>query len=177
MGGGYSVKSIQHLNSKRIFGGITFSEKMKMVRLRKCWVGKTKKFIMAQSIFSLICVSLICTSATVFAIFVISTLNKVNTKIDNIPNPKHHWSIGIYMDNIPQNEQNTAYLNSVPLKIYESGEYSDLLIPCVGEEVGGVYYSDKDKFEMKGIVTRVFYNTDMDWIAVSCKCTEIRKVY
>lgn len=130
---------------------------------------------MIQSIFSLIFVTLIGCSAVVFAIFVINTLKKVNAKTNNIPKPKHHWSMGIYMDDIPQNEQNTAYLDSVPLKIYERGEYSDLPIPRVGEEVGGVYYSGKDKFEMKGIVTRVFYNTNLDWIVVSCKCTEIRK--
>lgn len=130
---------------------------------------------MIQSIFSLIFVTLIGCSAVVFAIFVISTLKKVNAKTNNIPKPKHHWSMGIYMNDIPQNEQNTAYLDSVPLKIYERGECSDLPIPCVGEEVGGIYYSGKDKFEMKGVVVRVFYNTNLDWIVVSCKCTEIRK--
>ena len=80
------------------------------------------------------------------------------------------------MDKIPKNEQNTAYLSSIPLKIYERGEYSELLVPRVGEEVGGVYYSGKDKFEMKGVVTRVFYNTDINWIVVSCKCTNIQKL-
>ena len=128
---------------------------------------------MAQSLIYFICGLLVIFAAGVFAPFVISTLKKINTKTDSIPT--HHWSMGIYMDDIPQNEQNTAYLDSVPLKIYERGEYSDLPIPRVGEEVGGVYYSGKDKFEMKGIVTRVFYNTNLDWIVVSCKCTEIRK--
>ena len=130
---------------------------------------------MIQSIIGLICLALIGCSVGAFASFVISKLGDINAKTNNIPKPKHHWSMGIYMDDIPQNEQNTAYLDSVPLKIYERGEYSDLLIPRVGEEVGGVYYSGKDKFEMKGIVTRVFYNTNLDWIVVSCKCTEIRK--
>ena len=129
---------------------------------------------MIQTIIYLICAILVSVAIGVFASFVISKLGEINAKTDNIP--KHHWSMGIYMDDIPQNEQNTAYLDSVPLKIYERGEYSDLPIPRVGEEVGGVHYSGKDKFEMTGIVTRVFYNTNLDWIVVSCKCTEIRKI-
>ena len=129
---------------------------------------------MIQTIIYLICTILVSVAIGVFASFVISKLGEINAKTDNIP--KHHWSMGIYMDDIPQNEQNTAYLDSVPLKIYERGEYSDLPIPRVGEEVGGVHYSGKDKFEMTGIVTRVFYNTNLDWIVVSCKCTEIRKI-
>ena len=129
---------------------------------------------MIQTIIYLICTILVSVAIGVFASFVISKLGEINAKTDNIP--KHHWSMGIYMDDIPQNEQNTAYLDSVPLKIYERGEYSDLPIPRVGEEVGGVHYSGKDKFEMTGIVTRVFYNTNLDWIVVSCKCIEIRKI-
>lgn len=131
---------------------------------------------MILKIIYIICVILVSIAAGTFTSFAISKLGKINTKTNNIPKPKHHWSMGIYMDDIPQNEQNTAYLGSVPLKIYERGEYSDLPIPRVGEEVGGVHYSGKDKFEMKGIVTRVFYNTNLDWIVVSCKCTEIRKI-
>ena len=131
---------------------------------------------MIQTIIYLICPILVSVAIGVFASFVISKLGDINAKTNNIPKPKHHWSMGIYMDDIPQNEQNTAYLGSVPLKIDERGEYSDLPIPRVGEEVGGVHYSGKDKFEMKGIVTRVFYNTNLDWIVVSCKCTEIRKI-
>lgn len=131
---------------------------------------------MILKIIYIICVILVSIAAGTFTSFAISKLGKINTKTNNIPKPKHHWSMGIYMDDIPQNEQNTAYLGSVPLKIYERGEYSDLPIPRVGEEVGGVHYSGKDKFEMKGIVTRFFYNTNLDWIVVSCKCTEIRKI-
>ena len=131
---------------------------------------------MEQIIFYSICVILVSIVAGTFTDFVISKLGEINAKKDSISKPKRHWSMGIYMDDIPQNEQNTAYLGSVPLKIYERGEYSDLIIPRVGEEVGGVHYSGKDKFEMRGIVTRVFYNTDIDWIVVSCKCAEIRKI-
>lgn len=128
---------------------------------------------MAQSIIYFICGILVIFAAGVFAPYVISTLKKINTKTDSIPT--HHWSMGIYMDDIPQNEQNPLHLGSVPLKIYERGEYSDLLIPRVGEKVYGVYDSGKDKFEMTGIVERVFYNTNLDCIVVSCKCTEIVK--
>lgn len=80
------------------------------------------------------------------------------------------------MNDIPQTEQNAVHLGSVSLKIDERSEYSDLLIPRVGEEVGGVYYSGEDKFEMTGIVTRIFYNVDIGWIVVSCKCTDIQKL-
>lgn len=127
---------------------------------------------MEQIIFSLIIV-LICSSVVVFALFVVSNLKKINTKIDSIP--KRHWSMTVYMDNIPQNEQNVLHLGSVPLKIYEKGEYSDLPVPRVGEEVGGAYYSGQHKFGMEGIVTNVYYNTNLDLIVVSCKCTEIHK--
>lgn len=127
---------------------------------------------MEQIIFSLIIV-LICCSAVVFALFVVSNLKNINAKTNSIP--KHHWSMGVYMDNIPQTEQNTLHLGSVPLKIYERGEYSGLPVPRVGEEVGGVYHSGQNRFDMKGVVTSVYYNVDIDWIVVSCKCTEIRK--
>lgn len=130
---------------------------------------------MSLSIFCLVCTALFFLALGAFVSFVVFKLRKIDSQTDSIPKPKHHWSLGVYMEDIPHNEQNTAYLDSVPLKIYERGEYSDLPIPRVGEEVGGVYYSGKDKFEMKGIVTRVFYNTNLDWIVVSCKCTEIRK--
>ena len=128
---------------------------------------------MEQIIFSLIIV-LICSSVVVFALFVVSNLKKINTKIDSIP--ERHWSMTVYMDNIPQNEQNVLHLGSVPLKIYEKGEYSDLPVPRVGEEVGGTYYSGQHKFGMEGIVANIHYNTDLDLIVVSCKCTEIRKI-
>ena len=129
---------------------------------------------MVLQIINLICVILTGLIAGVFIAFVIFKLRKIDSQTDSIP--KHHWSMGVYMNDIPQNGQNTAYLGSVPLKIYEGGEYSDLIVPRVGEEVGGVYYSGKDKFAMRGIVTRVFYNTDIDWIVVSCKCTDIQKL-
>lgn len=29
---------------------------------------------------------------------------------------------------------------------------------------------------MEGIVANVYYNTDLDLIVVSCKCTKIRKI-
>ena len=127
---------------------------------------------MEQIIFSLIIV-LICSSAVVFALFVVSNLKKINTKIDSIP--KRHWSMTVYMDDIPQTEENTLRLSSVPLKIYGKGEYSELLVPRKGDEIIGVYYSGQHKFSMEGIVTNVHYNTDLDLIVVSCKCTEIRK--
>ena len=79
------------------------------------------------------------------------------------------------MDNIPQNEQNILRLGSVPLKIYEGDKYSNLPVPRVGEEVDGVYHSGENIFEMTGIVERVFYNTNMNFIVVSCKCTDIQK--
>ena len=130
---------------------------------------------MALSIISLVFVTLICSSAIVFAIFVISTLKKINTKTDNIPKLKHSWSMGVYMNDIPQNEQNTLHLGSVSLRIYERDKYSDLPVPRVGEEVSGIYRSGENRFDMNGIVTSVHYNTNMDWITVECKCTDIRK--
>ena len=129
---------------------------------------------MAQSIIYFICGLLVIFAAGVFAPFVISTLKKINVKTDSIPT--HHWSMGIYMEDIPQNEQNPLHLGSVPLKIYERGDYSDLLIPREGEKICGVYVSDQQRFELTGIVVSVFYNVNIDCIVVSCKCTEIRKI-
>ena len=132
---------------------------------------------MSLSIFCLICAALFFIALGAFVSFVVFKLRKIDSQTDSIPKPKHHWNVGVYMEDIPHNEQNTAYLDSVPLKIiYERSEYSDLIVPRVGEEVGGVYYSDTDKFEMMGNVTRVFYNVDINWIVVSCKCTEMRKI-
>ena len=130
---------------------------------------------MVPGILSFICVILLFLAAEAFVFFVIYNLTEIRHKTDNILNPKHHWSMGVYMDNIPQKEQNTNNLGSVPVKIYERGEYSDIPIPRKGEEIRGVYYSGEDRFEMTGIVNNVFYNTDIDWIVVSCKCIEIRK--
>ena len=117
--------------------------------------------------------TLICCSAIVFAIFVISKLRKIDSQTDSIS--KHCWSMRVYMDDIPQNEQNTLRLGSVPLKTYERDDYSDFPVPRVGEEVGGVYYSGENKFEMTGVVSSVFYNTNMDLIVVECNCIEIHK--
>ena len=129
---------------------------------------------MEQIIFYSICVILVSIVGGTFIDFVISKVGEINAKKDNIP--KHHWSMAVYMDNIPQNEQNVLHLGSVPLKIYEKGEYSEIAVPHIGEEVGGVYYSGQRKFSMEGIVTNVHYNTDLDLIVVSCKCTEIRNL-
>ena len=116
---------------------------------------------------------LVILAAGAFALFVVASLREINSKIDSIP--KHHWGMGVYMDDIPQNEQNTANIVSVPLKIYDKSEYSDIIVPRKGEEIFGVYYSGEHKFEMTGIVKDVFYNTDMDLIIVECKCIDIRK--
>ena len=131
---------------------------------------------MALKIIYLICIALIGFLVGAFASFVISKLREIKDKTDNIPTSKLHWSMGVYMDEIPQNEQNTARLVSVPLKIYEKSEYSDIIVPRKGEEISGVYYIGEHKFEMTGIVKDVFYNTDIDWIVVECKCTDIQKL-
>ena len=133
---------------------------------------------MVLNIIFFICVILVSIAIGIFAYFVLVHLKEIKTKIDSIP--QKHWDMAVYMDDIPQNEQNILHLNSVPLKMYERGEYSDLIIPHIGEEVGGTYYSGNHEFSMKfsmeGIVTDVHYNTDLDLIVVSCKCTEICKI-
>ena len=127
---------------------------------------------MAISIFCVICGGLFLFALGAFEIFVIFKLRKIDDNTDSKPN--HNWSMGVYMEDIPQNEQNTAHLGSVPLKmIYDSSEYSDLIVPRVGEEICGVHYSGQYRFDMTGTVTRVFYNIDMNWIVVHCKCKEI----
>ena len=131
---------------------------------------------MVLQIINLICVILAGFIAGVFIAFVVFKLRKIDSQTDSIPKPKHHWRMSIYMDDIPQNEQNTAHIVSVPLKIYDRSEYSDLLIPREGEKVYGVYASDQQRFELTGIVVSVFYNVNIDCIVVSCKCTEIRKI-
>ena len=128
---------------------------------------------MTLSIFSLICIALIGFSIGGFMSFVIFKLRKIDSQTDSIP--KHNWSMGIYMNDIPQNEQNSLCVSSIPLKIYDWEEYSDLLVPHVGEEISGVY-GYENRFEMKGIVNSVHYNTDMDWIVVDCKCIDIQKL-
>ena len=124
-------------------------------------------------VLRIICGILVILAAGAFALFVVASLREINSKIDSIP--KHHWGMGVYMDDIPQNEQNTSRLVSVPLKIYDKSEYSDIIVPRKGEEIFGVYYSGEHKFEMTGIVKDVFYNTDMDLIIVECKCIDICK--
>ena len=128
---------------------------------------------MVLRIIYLICIALTGFSVGAFISFVISKLREINSKIDSIP--KHHWGMGVYMDDIPQNEQNTSRLVSVPLKIYDKSEYSDIIVPRKGEEIFGVYDNGENRFEMTGIVKSVFYNTDMDLIIVECKCIDIRK--
>lgn len=128
---------------------------------------------MVLKIISLICIALIGFLIGAFASFVISKLRKIDSQTESTL--KHHWRMGIYMDDIPQNEQNTSRLVSVPLKIYDKSEYSDIIVPRKGEEIFGVYDNGENRFEMTGIVKSVFYNTDMDLIIVECKCIDIRK--
>ena len=128
---------------------------------------------MVLQIINLICVILAGFIAGAFAPFVVASLREINSKIDSIP--KHHWGMGVYMDDIPQNEQNTANIVSVPLKIYDKSEYSDIIVPRKGEEISGVYGIGENRFEMTGIVKSVFYNTDIDLIIVECKCIDICK--
>ena len=133
---------------------------------------------MVLNIISFFCVILVSIATGTFMAFIIFHLKKIKAKTDIIP--QKHWDMAVYMDDIPQNEQNILHLGSVPLKIYERGEYSDFIVPHIGEEVSGTYYSGQHEFSMKfsmeGIVTNVHYNTDLDLIVVSCKCTEIRKI-
>ena len=131
---------------------------------------------MGISIFCLICSAIFFFALGAFMSFVIFKLRKIDSQTDSIPKPNYYWSMGIYMNDIPQNDQNTPNLSSIPLKIYKKGKYSELLVPHNGEEVSGVYYSGENEFEMTGVVTRVFYNTDMDFIVVDCKCIDIRKI-
>ena len=130
--------------------------------------------VMVLSIISLVCAILVSVVIGIFVDFVIVHLKAIKTKTDNIP--QKYWGMAVYMDDIPQNDQNILNLSSVPLKIYEKSEYSDLPVPHIGEEVGGIYHSGQHTFSMVGIVSNVHYNIDLDLIAVSCKCTEIRKI-
>ena len=129
---------------------------------------------MVLNIVSLLCVILVSVALGIFIYFILGHLKEIKTKIDSIH--QKHWDMVVYMDNIPQTEQNILNLGSVPLKIYERGEYADLPVPYIGAEVGGIYYSGQHKFSMVGIVSNIHYNTDLDLIVVSCKCTEIRKI-
>lgn len=129
---------------------------------------------MVLNIVSLFCVILVSVAIGIFVAFIIFHLKAIKTKTNSIP--KKYWGMTVCMDDIPQNEQNILNLSSVPVKIYERGEYSGIPAPHIGEEVGGIYYSGQHKFSMLGIVTNVYYNTNLDLIVVSCKCTEIRKI-
>ena len=133
---------------------------------------------MVLKIISFFCAILVSIAIGIFIYFILGHLKEIKTKIDSIP--QKHWDMAVYMDDIPQNEQNILHLGSVPLKMYEKDEYSDLIVPHIGEEVSGIYYSGNHEFSMKfsmeGIVTDIHYNTDLDLIVVSCKCTEIRKI-
>ena len=129
---------------------------------------------MVLNIISFFCVILVSIAIGIFIYFILGHLKEIKTKIDSIH--QKHWDMVVYMDNIPQNEQNILNLSSVPVKIYEKGEYSDLPVPYIGAEVGGIYYSGQHKFSMLGIVSNIHYNTNLDLIVVSCKCTEIRKI-
>lgn len=115
---------------------------------------------------------LVSIAAGTFTSFAISKLGKINAKKGI---SKRHWSMGVYMHDILQTEENILRLVSVPLKIYGKGEYSELIVPRKGEEITGIYYSGKSGFEMTGIVDNVCYNTNIDWIVVECKCIDIRK--
>lgn len=110
-------------------------------------------------------------AAGAFTAFVIVKLRKIDSQTDGTP--KHHWSMGIYMNDIPQTKQNLFHLGSIPLKIYESDECSDHPVPRKGEEINGVYYSGEYSFLLSGIVNEVSYDINRNWIVVECKCTDI----
>ena len=129
---------------------------------------------MVLKIISLICVVLFFFALGVFEIFVISHLREIKAKVDNTP--KHCWNMDVYMNDIPQTEQNTSCLSSVPLRLYERGSQFNFPVPRAGEEILGVYYSGENSFEMTGIVEKVCYDTTMDRIIVECKCTDIYKI-
>ena len=128
---------------------------------------------MILKIIFIICVILVSIAGGAFLSFAISKLGDRNATTDGVP--RRHRSMGVYMYDIPQTEENTLRFPRVPLKIYGKGEYSELIVPRKGEEIIGVYYSGKSWFEMTGIVDNVCYNTNIDWIVVECKCIDIRK--
>ena len=131
---------------------------------------------MVLKIIFLICVVIFFFALGVFESFVISHLRKIKAKTDNLPNSNHHWNMDVYMNDIPQTEQNTSCLSSVPLRLYERGSQFNFPVPRAGEEILGVYYSGENSFEMTGIVEKVCYDTTMDRIIVECKCTDIYKI-
>ena len=129
---------------------------------------------MALSIISLICGILFFLSLGVFEVFVIFSLREIKAKTNSLNKP--YWAMGVYMDDIPQNEQNILGLKSVPLKIYAKNEYTHLPIPRKGEEIRGIYYNEENQFEMIGIVYNITYALDKDCLLVECKCTSIQKL-
>lgn len=128
---------------------------------------------MIQNIIYLICAILVSVAIGKFVVFIIFHLKEIKTKTDGIP--KYHC-MGVYMNDIPQTEQNPLHLSSVPLRVYKRGICFNFPVPHIGEEIYGIYRSGKDNFRMTGTVENVCYNTSMDWITVECKCTEIRKI-
>ena len=129
---------------------------------------------MVLKIISLICVTLFFFALGVFEVFVISHLREIKAKVDNMYD--HHWNMDVYMNDIPQTEQNTPRLSSVPLKLYKSDECLGCPIPREGEEINGVYYSDENIFVLSGIVDTVSYNIHKNRVIVECKCTDICKI-
>ena len=124
---------------------------------------------MIQNIIYLICAILVSVAIGIFVVFIIFHLKEIKTKTDSIP--KYHWSMGVYMNDIPQTEQNPLHLSSVPLRVYERGICFNFPVPHIGEEIYGIYRSGKDNFKMTGTVENVCYNTNMDCITVECELT------
>ena len=77
---------------------------------------------MVLNVISFFCAILLGIGIGTFIAFIISYLKGIKTKVDSIP--EHKWSMRIYMDDIPQTEQNTSYLRCVLLKTYENSKYS-----------------------------------------------------
>lgn len=127
---------------------------------------------MILKIISVICAGVFFFALGVFEVFVIFKLRKIDSQTDSTF--KHYWGMTVYMDDIPQVEQSTERIDSVIVQIYEGCYYSELPVPHKGEEMSGIYYIGENKAEMTGIVERVYYSTDKDWIVVRCKCTNIR---
>ena len=126
---------------------------------------------MVQSILIFFFVLLILMAVGAFVFAVIDNLTGIRRKTDTIP--EHHWGMTVYMYDVPgKNTERFGYT----IQIYEGCDYSELPVPHKGEEVSGVYYIDDNKVEMTGIVDRVHYSTDDDWIMVRCKCTDVKKV-
>ena len=127
---------------------------------------------MILKIISVICAGVFFFALGVFEVFAIFKLRKIDSQTDSTF--KHYWGMTVYMDDIPQVGQSTERIDSVIVQIYEGRYYSELPVPHKGEEMSGIYYIGENKAEMTGIVERVYYSTDKDWIVVRCKCTNIR---